>query len=172
MTSLYVINIAELMRRPGTRKPVAFSAPVDELIIGDVTLPAGTQVTVDVVLERRADGITVAGHLSAPWSAECRRCLADASGTASVQVLELFQREPTSDDIYKIDADQLDLEPMVREAIVFELPIAPLCRPDCAGLCTECGVNRNDGDCGHGDVPVDPRWAGLAGLQLAAEDDE
>jgi uncharacterized protein len=160
----------ELVRRPGTRKVVQLTAPVEELVIGDVTLPEGTEVTLDVVLESLPDGITVVGNISAPWKAECRRCLGDASGRADVDVRELFQKTPTSEDIYEFDGEQLDLEPLAREAIVFELPIAPLCRPECAGLCAECGSNRNEGDCGHSGVPTDARWAGLQGLNLQLDD--
>lgn len=172
MANPYVLNVLELMRRPGSRKSVQLTAPVDELVIGDVTLPAGTECTVDLVLESLPDGITAAGTVSAPWQADCRRCLGDASGVASVHVKELYQKTPTSDDIYEFDGEQLDLEPMVREAIVFELPIAPLCRPTCAGLCAECGTNLNDEDCGHRSVPTDPRWAGLSGLEIADDDSQ
>ena len=170
MTNPYVLNVLELVRRPGTRKAVQFTAPVEELVIGDVTLPEGTEVTLDLVLESLSDGITVTGNISAPWSAECRRCLADASGRASVEVRELFQKTPTSEDIYAFDGEQLDLEPLAREAVVFELPIAPLCRTECAGLCPECGTNRNEGDCGHNSAPTDARWAGLEGLKLQLDD--
>lgn len=165
MTSPFVVNVLELMRRPGTRKPVQLTAPVGELVIGDVTLPEGTEVTLDLVLESLSDGVTVSGHISAPWKAECRRCLGDASGRAEVDVMELFQKTPTTEDIYEFDGEQLDLEPLAREAVVFELPIAPLCKVDCAGLCPVCGGNSNDIDCGHDSVPTDARWAGLDALK-------
>ena len=56
--------------------------------------------------------------------------------------------------------DTLDLAPLVRDALVLELPMAPLCRDDCAGLCPQCGANRNEGQCGCV-APRDPRWANL-----------
>lgn len=171
MISPFVVNVLEVMRRPGTRKLVQLTAPVGALTIGDVTLPEGTQVTLDLILESLSDGVTVSGHISAPWTAECRRCLGDASGRAEVDVLELFQKTPTSDDIYEFDGEQLDLEPLARETVVFELPIAPLCKSDCAGLCAECGTNRNDGDCGHNSAPTDARWSGLDALKAQLSPD-
>jgi uncharacterized protein len=175
MISPYLINVLELMRRPGTRKAVVFTAPVAGLTVGDVTLAEGTELSLDLVLESLSDGISVVGRITAPWNAECRRCLGDASGVAVANVREMFQKTPTSEDIYEFDGEQMDLAPMSREAVVFELPIAPLCSADCAGLCPECGANRNEGDCGHNDAPMDPRWAGLsglAGLKLADEIDD
>ncbi len=170
MTRPFVLNVLEVVRRPGTRKVVQLTAPVGELIIGDVTLPEGTEVTLDLVLESLSDGVTVSGNISAPWQAECRRCLGDASGRADVDVQELFQKTPASEDIYEFDGEQLDLEPLAREAIVFELPIAPLCKPDCAGLCAECGANRNEHDCGHTSTPTDARWSGLDALKSQLKD--
>ncbi len=170
MTSPFVLNVLEVVRRPGTRKVVQLTAPVGELVIGDVTLPEGTEVTLDLILESLSDGVTVSGNISAPWQAECRRCLGDASGRADVDVQELFQKTPASEDIYEFDGEQLDLEPLAREAIVFELPIAPLCKPDCAGLCAECGANRNEHDCGHTSTPTDARWSGLDALKSQLKD--
>ncbi len=170
MTSPFVLNVLEVVRRPGTRKVVQLTAPVGELVIGDVTLPEGTEVTLDLILESLSDGVTVSGNISAPWQAECRRCLGDASGRADVDVQELFQKTPACEDIYEFDGEQLDLEPLAREAIVFELPIAPLCKPDCAGLCAECGANRNDHDCGHTSTPTDARWSGLDAFKSQLKD--
>jgi uncharacterized protein len=170
MTSPFVLNVLEVVRRPGTRKVVQLTAPVGALTIGDVTLPEGTEVTLDLILESLSDGVTVSGHISAPWKAECRRCLGDASGRSEVDVLELFQKTPTSEDIYEFDGEQLDLEPLAREAVVFELPIAPLCKADCAGLCADCGANRNEADCGHHSLPTDARWSGLDALKSQLSD--
>jgi uncharacterized protein len=53
----------------------------------------------------------------------------------------------------------------VREAVLLDLPLAPLCRPDCAGLCPECGADLNAGDCGHRPNATDPRWTALDDLR-------
>jgi uncharacterized protein len=70
--------------------------------------------------------------------------------------------EQDDEELYHLDGDLLDLEPALRDAVVLALPMSPLCRPDCPGLCVECGVPLADAgpDHGHEEAP-DPRWAGL-----------
>ncbi len=77
---------------------------------------------------------------------------------------ELYLHEPGPEDeeLPVLDGDFLDLDPVVRDAVVLALPLAPLCRPDCPGLCVECGARLAD-DPAHGHDRIDSRWAGLAG---------
>jgi uncharacterized protein len=134
--------------------------------VADARLEAGTPVRVDVELESLSDGIVVTGTLGSTWQGECRRCLGPAGGPLEVDVRELYRRRPgPDDDAYAFDGEVLDLRPLVQEALALDLPLAPLCRPDCAGLCPECGANRNDGDCGHRPDTRDPRWAALDALR-------
>ena len=161
----FIINVLEVVRRPGNRKPVQVSAPVAGVVLGDVTVPETSDVDVDVVLEAMSDGLTVTGTVSGTWAAECRRCLGPAGERITVEVQEVCQVVVTADDAYEYDGERLDLEPIAREALILDLPIAPLCREDCAGLCPECGANRNEGDCGHNSGPTDPRWAGLEAIK-------
>jgi uncharacterized protein len=81
------------------------------------------------------------------------------------EVDELYQQVPTSDEAFTFDGDLLDLGPMVRETILVELPLAPVCRPDCAGLCAVCGADRNTVDCGHEVALTDLRWSALQDLR-------
>jgi uncharacterized protein len=161
----FVVNVLEVVRRPGTRKPVSVTAPVGELSMAGVRVPAERNVTVDVTIESLTDGITVEGTVTAKWEAECRRCLAEAGEVLRIPVRELFQVIPIAEDAYEYDGEQLDLAQLARDAILLELPLAPTCRPDCAGLCPECGANRNDGDCGHNTAPTDARWSALDSLR-------
>ena len=88
------------------------------------------------------------------------------TGELAVEVRERFvDQRPgggpeVDDELYPIADDFVDLGPLVRDAIVLELPMAPLCRDDCAGLCAVCGADRNEGECGCV-APRDPRWANL-----------
>ena len=111
-------------------------------------------------------GIEVDGHRDRrPGSGICRRCAEPVTGElrdprcASASPSPA-RRRPTDEELYPITDDDIDLGPLVRDAIVLELPMAPLCREDCAGLCPQCGANRNEGDCGCV-APRDPRWANL-----------
>ncbi len=100
-------------------------------------------VVVSLRLESLTDGIVVDGQLRAPWADSCRRCLAPAHGEVISEVHELYQQVITVPDAFEIIGDQLDLVPMIRENLLLDAPIAPLCRQDCAGLCPTCGIDRN-----------------------------
>ena len=77
------------------------------------------------------------GTLTAAWTAACSRCLEPVAGEISVHVDELFETLPLEGETYQLDEDVIDLEPMVRDALLLELPLAPLCSADCAGLCAD-----------------------------------
>jgi uncharacterized protein len=62
----------------------------------------------------------------------------------------------------RLEGDHLDLEPVVRDAVVLSLPLTPLCQPDCGGLCPECGERLDDLPADHAHAQLDPRWAALA----------
>ena len=160
-----LVNVAELLRHPASRQEVHVELPSEGLTVLDSVVPAGAPIDVDVALESLSDGIVVTGRVSAPWVGSCRRCLGAAGGTLDILVRELYQPEPESDDAFPIEGDQLDLEPLVREALLLELPLAPLCRADCAGLCPQCGADRNDVDCGHRLDTRDARWDALDQLR-------
>jgi uncharacterized protein len=121
---------------------------------------------VDATLERVSDGIVVRGTVSAHWVAACSRCLTPVEGDVAVHVDELYERDALEGETYALDEDVLDLEPLVRDALMLELPSAPLCRADCSGLCPTCGVDRNNETCTCAPDNSDPRWAALRGLDL------
>lgn len=128
-------------------------------------VPDDARVDLDLVLEAVEGGIVASGTVHAPWVGECRRCLTQVSGDVVASVEELYVREPEEGEAYPIEGDHIDLEPLAREAIVLGLPLAPLCRPDCQGLCPVCGADRNAGDCGCDLGGGDPRWAALDALR-------
>jgi len=137
--------------------------PIPELEVSNSHVPEGSDVEVDLVLEPTLGGVVVTGTVSARWQGECGRCLEPASGQLAARVREVYSDEPDPDLGYGMTADWLDLEPLAHDACILELPLAPLCRPDCLGLCPECGVNRNYEICTCTER-TDPRWAALAGL--------
>jgi uncharacterized protein len=164
--------VAELLRRPGSRRTLHEELPVHDVHVVDSAVPDGAVATVDVDVESMADGIVVTGHVRAPWVGTCRRCLEDASGELDVHVRELFQdpsRALPDADSFPIEGDQIDLMALVRDALLLELPLAPLCREGCAGLCEVCGANLNEAGPDHGHEQRDPRWAGLEGLSFPDE---
>ena len=105
------------------------------------------------------------GTVRAEWVGDCRRCLGEATGALSAEVRELFEPGSDEEETYPLKSDEIDVEPLVRDAVLLELPLAPLCREACEGLCPVCGANRNEGDCGHKPDDRDPRWAALDQLK-------
>lgn len=155
--------VADLLRRPGASRAVRLRVPLGPLAGAVVELG---EIEIEVVLERVSDGIVVRGDLGAPWSGACSRCLAPVSGEVHVHVDELYEPSPLDDETYRLDDDVLDLEPVVRDGLALELPAVPRCRPECAGLCPDCGADRNVTNCRHETTSPDPRWAALQSLDL------
>ena len=162
-----VLDTHELSRRAGTLKEVTrvAEAPAD-LGIEVIGVPPGSPVDLDLRLESVVEGVLVTGTAKVRLSGNCARCLDEISRTEEVDLQELFcypGKELDDAEALRIEGELIDLEPVLRDAVVLDLPFTPLCRPDCAGLCPDCGANLNrDPDHGHAE-PTDPRWAGLEG---------
>ncbi len=163
--SPFITDIVALRRHQGHREHLAVRAPIAGLHVTASEVPPAADVQLDVVLEAVEGAVVVAGTARAPWRGECRRCLRPIEGEVDTTVEELFMTEPEEGEAYPIAGDHIDLEPMAREAVVLGLPLAPLCRPDCKGLCPVCGADLNQGPCGCPEPEADPRWAALDALR-------
>lgn len=168
-----VVHAAELLRRPGSERDVVLAIAPEELGIADERLVDGTPIDVSLRLESLSDGIVVRGSVVVVWQGTCRRCLRAVSDRDAVEVHELYQVHVTDADAFALVGDLLDLAPMVREHALLSLPVNPLCRPDCAGLCPHCGLDLNHGSCDGASVPRDERWAALDALRehISTDDD-
>jgi uncharacterized protein len=155
------VDLVELRRKLATRRSLRREATVADLAVGSTFVPEDEPVVVELDLESVSNGAMVAGTIRAPWVGECRRCLEPVRGVVEVEVRELFTDEGDPDEIYLIDGDEIDLRPLVRDAIVLNLPLAPLCRPDCLGPDPERFPALVEGE-----GPVDRRWAGLSELRF------
>jgi uncharacterized protein len=161
-----VVTVADLLRRPGNHRDEHLEAVIDELHVLGSRVPPGEPVRVDVRLESVNEAVVVKGTVRAPWTGECRRCLRAIEAELVADVMEIYEEHPTEGETSQLDVDRVDLEPLAREAVLLELPMAPLCQDDCAGLCPECGTDRNETDCGHTMEASDDRWAALRELKL------
>jgi uncharacterized protein len=182
-----VFDMRTLGRQAGSARTQQLTVPApDDLRLELARVPVGTDVHLDVKFEAVTEGVLVTGLATAPLAGECARCLTPlaATVTASFTELYLYDRHDKHDrhdkrnkhdkhdkhdddeeqdqEEHYLDGDLLDLEPVLRDAVVLALPMSPLCREDCPGLCVLCGVPLADAGPGHGheDAP-DPRWAGL-----------
>ena len=173
MSSPYLVPVAQLLRDVPSTMMVSFEALFDENHEFAPRGPAETDVfaeaTVRVALSLQSyiGGLRAKGRVEAPWHGICRRCSNPILGLSTVSVNERFvdERGPGDDDAYLVVNDFVDLAPMAHDAILLDLPLAPLCRDDCRGLCPYCGIDRNDADCDCR-APVDSRWATLDVLRM------
>ncbi len=158
-----VLDTHELGRRAGALKVVreTVEAPSD-LGIEVIGVPEGSPVELDLRLESVVEGVLVTGLATLELRGECVRCLGPVGDRLEVDLQELFvypgREREEEEEASRLQGDLADLEPVLRDAVVLDLPFQPLCRPDCAGLCPQCGANQND-DPGH-EHPADndPRW--------------
>ena len=170
-TPPFVIHVAALRRNPGTRLHERRSGHIGGLTVSGSSVPPDAEVTVDAGLELAGNSIVVTGTVTANWVGECRRCLGPVTGDLAVPVRELYERRAQrphgleGEETYPLDGDSLDLLPLARDAVLLDLPLAPLCRPDCAGLCPTCGADLNAGPCGCPSEDVNGRWAALDALR-------
>ena len=167
-SDLLVLRVGPLLRRPGEQRDVVLEASLDELVVIDSRVPADAPIVFKAHLESLNESIVVTGELTTTWEGICRRCLKPLTGTLRPTVQEIFVRSPVEGETWPIEGDRIDLEPIVREAVLLELPMAPLCSPDCAGLCPECGADCNISPCQCSSHKIDPRWAALEDLRLDA----
>ncbi len=157
----FVINVADLVNRPGARRHERVVATLGHLRVGDTSVPADVPVAVDVLLEWVTDGVLASGHVEARWVGDCRRCLTPVGGPLRVEFRELFERDSREGESYPLRKDHLDLAPLGTEALLLDLPLAPLCAGDCRGLCPTCGADLNREGCACAPELGDPRWAAL-----------
>ncbi|HSH62196.1 MAG TPA: DUF177 domain-containing protein [Acidimicrobiales bacterium] len=162
--SPFLVNAAALGLSPGVRRHVNRRGVLDGPAVSGSSVPSGGEAEVDVTLEGVPGGAVARGEVVAPWEGACRRCLATVSGELRCEVLEVFERSPDPEQTYPLVGDQLDLEPLARDAVLLELPLAPLCSEGCLGLCPSCGADLNEGLCGCQAEVGDPRWAALDAL--------
>ena len=166
-----VIDTRELGRRPGSMQSLSRSFPAPgDLTVDVVGVPKGSPVDLDLRLESVMEGVLVSATAQAEVLGECVRCLDPITMSVEVTLQELYaypgrERDVADDDaeLPALEGHLIDLEPVLRDAVVLALPLRPLCRDDCPGLCAECGARLAD-DPQHGHEAVDPRWAALQGL--------
>ncbi len=136
--------------------------------VGMIVFPADRAIQAEGSLESVGDGVLVSGLCKATGDAQCARCLTDFPYPVSSDFMQLFvypeheaDYADSEDDIGLIKDDSIDLEPLIRDSLILDLPLATLCRPDCLGLCPRCGANLNDDpDHQHTD-DIDSRWSAL-----------
>jgi uncharacterized protein len=164
-----VVDIARLGRRPGAMFALHDTMPSPARIgLELIAIERGASLELDLRVESVSEGVLVTGMVSAPTVGECARCLTRIEGHVQVALTELFaypesatEATTEEDEVGHVVDDIIDLEQSIIDAVGLELPFSPACRPDCPGLCPECGVLLAN-EPGHQHDRIDPRWAKLA----------
>ena len=161
-----VIDVRDLIENPGSSRTLRMNEPVPGLGTELAEVPEDRRVQASLLLESVVEGVLVTGPISGAMVLTCARCVKPFESDLRVEVQKLFAREAgPGDDEYPLGDGSMDLEPMIRDAILLTMPFAPLCRPDCLGLCDRCGGDRNLGEC-LCEPEFDSRWEPLAGIDL------
>lgn len=172
-----VLDVRRLPRAPGSMSTVVREVPAPAgLGVAMARVPEGSPIALDLRLESVLEGILVSGSADLTVVAECARCLEPVDWREEFDLTELFRypatdargafvEEPdeSDDPLPEVQDDLVDLESVLRDAVVLDLPLAPLCQEDCPGLCPQCGVRLVDQP-DHRHESTDPRWAALAAL--------
>ena len=167
-----VLDTRDLPRSPGAMRVVERVVPAPkDLGLELIRVPAGADLALTLRMESVTEGVLVSAQIQAPLTGECGRCLREISDMVDVSFQELYAYQHSTtdetaeeDEVGRMQGDLIDLEPAVRDAIVLALPTNPVCRPDCPGLCPDCGEPWDDLPADHRHEQIDPRWAALRRL--------
>lgn len=168
-------NVAQLLKeQTGSTRRYEVEERLDDL---DPVLVIQSPISGWVKFTKIPVGILVVGELRTTVEVNCTRCLEPFDTEVTVELEEEFRaaldlrtgatlpEDEEADEATRIDDKHLiDLTEVLRQALLLALPSSPVCRPDCAGLCPQCGANLNDGPCGCPQEEVDPRWEALRAL--------
>jgi len=194
-SQVFQFNTHELPRRAGEMKEYQLDLEILEPVgVPLVAIPAGDVIEVDMRLESVTEGVLLTADIYAVAKGECIRCLDPVEITVERKIQELYRYEPTNDkggkrkkhsartetsdeidldavDELWLDGNEMNLEVPIRDAVVLDLPVNPLCSDDCLGLCPDCGEKWEKLPEGHAHEVIDARWAGLAGLDFKNSDE-
>ena len=164
-----VFDVHELGRRAGSMQRISRTVPAPADLGNDVLgVPEGTDIALDLRLESVIEGVLATGTAQARAVGECVRCLEPLERELQADFQELYaypdvEIEGDDGEELRLEGDLLDLQQVLRDAVVLALPLLPVCRDDCPGLCPDCGA-RLDDDPEHSHETADPRWSALQGL--------
>jgi uncharacterized protein len=167
----FCVPVAELLGQPGAYRDLNIHAPLEGVAV-DLARLGEDPISAELRAQSVIEGILVTGRVEATSELRCSRCLAELSSPLGIDVCELFaaSKEGGSEDAYAVTGTEIDLEPMLRDAIALALPLHPLCRQDCRGMCSRCGTDLNSGNCNCKEEDSDPRWAPLDALRAKLEE--
>lgn len=161
----FLVSVWDLMHRPGEMRERLLELAVPEKLgEGLVAVSQGTVIQCELRLESLHEGVLVTAAVATQVSGTCCRCLIDINFPLRVEFVELFAYSLHEACDYLVHDDHVDLEPLIRDAVVLALPFQPVCRPDCLGLDPLTGEQLVDLPEHSEEKEFDPRWSALAGF--------
>lgn len=165
------IPVFDLVHRPGEMREHTLDVPAPaDLGNAVIGVPEGSDLHIELRLESLHDGILVTANIDGEAAGECVRCLTPVTQSVEVEFQDIFAYSDDEAFDFRVLDDHVDLEPVVRDAVVLSLPFQPVCQSDCPGLCPQCGVRLLDNPGHQHEEPIDPRWGALAGFEGRPED--
>jgi uncharacterized protein len=178
-----VLDTRDLPRQPGSVRALTRIVPAPKDLGGElIAVSQGADLELDLSMTSVSEGVYVSGVVRGRVHGECGRCLRDIDQSSEFSIREMFlypefemdqgddgDDDEVAGDVGRMQGDLIDLEPAVRDAVVLALPVNPLCRPDCPGLCPDCGVHLDELPADHSHELDDPRWAALRNLSKSEE---
>ncbi|MFM8305230.1 MAG: YceD family protein [Actinomycetota bacterium] len=152
------IDVADLLAHAGTRREVSVAETLTGLGTTAASVPGPVEVSVR--LERVPEGIVVRGAVDCRWAGQCSYCLRDLAQPLHLEVAELFEPAPLEGETYPVEGTEIDLEQLVRDTVLLELPLAPHCDEPCRPEADPQAADEIS------DAPPDPRWAALSELEI------
>jgi len=161
------VDTLEIRRRTGAQRDFHATTELDDVVAGEFCIVDG-RLDIDLVIEAATEGVSATGTVSGSWTGPCRRCLDPIVESFRADVQEIFERNPTEGETWPIEDERINVGPVVREAALLSIPLAPLCSDDCSGpdpsrypAAVEPDVDLSE------DAPTsDPRWAVLDALKF------
>ncbi len=156
---------------------IDFQITADQLEFEDGFYSFPTAFRATLTVTRALQTFSVGGRVEGAIRGECCRCLTPVEEPLRADVKLLVQRRQASEDELEAVAEddlirivdpgtrEINLVDRLRDSLALELPMRVHCRDDCKGLCPQCGVNLNEGECDCGEATADPRWDALARLR-------
>ena len=164
--SPFKVSVHDLINKPGQMREFELDIALPKAMGNSATeIPAGELVELDLRLESVHEGILATAEVFAEAKAECSRCLEPVIHEVEVDFQELFAYSLTSEDELVVVDESIDLEQAVLDAVVLNLPLQPICSPDCLGLCPDCGVRLAEDPTHQHEAAIDSRWNALKNLK-------
>lgn len=164
-----MLDAREVGHKPGASRAYSRRPPAPGGFGLDmIKVPEGEPIELELLAESVVEGVLVSGTVAADLAGECVRCLDPVTDEVEVDFRELYAYPDSAtdtstdeDEVSRVVDDHIDLEAAVRDAVLLALPSAPLCAPDCRGLCSGCGAKWAELPPEHTHETIDPRWAAL-----------